>query len=408
MNGFPLAPGPEVVIMVRTWKIGAAGSVLLSVALTTSCLSSSGDDDSGSGAKGGTGTGVGGVAGVGGVGAAGGVGGTAGQAVGGTAGAGAGGTSGAGAGGVGGAGAAGASGSGGSTGPFTCKATPAECNMITDFPVAPGQWGLGDFHGGVSVFGTGLTRMEETDTTKLHVAGTVAGYGRGFNLWISYCSSLTAFTGITFTASGTSASATAMNMIDFQLQTNSTYPWEVAPADMKGGCTAPTGMDPWSVCLAPTLSVPLGDAPQTVTWAQMMGGAPAAWDATVSPGEIIGIQWQFPWAEGAVEYAVDVTIDDVKFEGAAMPIDCGTYMASGGSGGMAGSAGTGGAGDGGGGAGGAGAGGAGAGGAGAGGAGAGGAGAGGAGAGGAGAGGAGSGGAGAGGAGAGGAGSAGI
>jgi hypothetical protein len=110
-------------------------------------------------------------------------------------------------------------------------------------------------------------------------------------------------------------------------------------------------MDPWGLCLAPTYNVTLGDAAQAVTWAMMMGGAPVAWDPVASPKEIVGIQFQFPWKDGAMPYAVDVTLDDVKFTGAATEMDCGTYMASGGAGGLGNAGAAGAAGDGGGGAG---------------------------------------------------------
>lgn len=329
--------------MVRTWKIGATGAVLVGVALLAACSGSGEDDDGnggkGSGASGGTGGATGGTGGTtggtggttGGTGGTGGATGGTGGSVGGSAGMATGGTAGAG------AGAGGASGgSGGAAGPFMCKGSVATCNVITDFAPDPAQWGSGDFHGGVSLFGEGI--MRDPTTTELHVTGMVAGYGRGFNLWFTYCSDLSAYTGVSFIAKGTAGMPTATdmpNIIQFQLQTNSDYPWEPFPvANMKGGCTAPAGMDPWGSCLAPSINVTLGDAPQAVTWAMMMGGSPVMWDAAASPKELVGIQFQFPWKEGAMPYAIDVTLDDVKLTGAAADMDCGTYMASGGAGGM--------------------------------------------------------------------------
>jgi hypothetical protein len=326
--------------MVRTWKIGATGSLLIGLAVLASC-SDSGDDGDGSGGKGsgatgGTGGATGGTGGAtGGTGGAtGGTGGGSGTggAMGGTAGATTGGTAGAMAGSSGSGGAAGGSG-------FSCKGTMATCNAIKDFPVDPGQWGSGDFHGGVSVFGAGVTR--DASTTEVHITGMVGDYGHGFNLWFSFCSDLSAFTGVSFIAKGTTAAAMP-NIIQFQLQTNSTYPWAVRPMDMKGGCTAPAGVDPWGVCISPSINVTLGDAAQMVPWAMMMGGMPAAtgmWDPANSPKEIVGIQFQFPWATGATPYMVDVIIDDVKLMGAATETDCGAFMASGGAGGMGGAAG---------------------------------------------------------------------
>jgi hypothetical protein len=334
--------------MVRTWKIGATGCVLIGVGLLGACSGSGEDDDDGSGGKGagaagGAGGSTGGMAGKGGSGgstggsggstggSAGSMGGSAGSVVS------AGGMAGTGAGAGGAGGAAGGSG-------FMCKGTMTTCNAISDFPVDPGQWGSGDFHGGVSVFGAGV--MRDATTTGLHVTGMVGDYGHGFNLWFTYCSDISAFTGVSFIVKGTAGMPTATdmpNIVQFQLQTNSTYPWEPRPMDMKGGCTAPAGMDPWGVCIAPSINVTLGDAAQTVPWAMMMGGMPNAWDPTTSPKEIVGIQFQFPWKTGAMPYAVDVTLDDVKLVGGTEQV-CGPYTtASGGAGGMGGGAGAAGA-----------------------------------------------------------------
>jgi hypothetical protein len=262
-------------------------------------------------------------------------------------------------------GAGGAGGGAAAMGPYLCDMPKtANCGSIGDFPMASAQtWGMGDFSGGVSVFGAGI--MRDAATTNLHITGMVSGYGHGFNLWISQCSTFAAYTGITFTISGTTGDMPA-NMINFELQTNSDYPWQPRPQDNKGFCTAPEGMDPWGMCIAPSLAVMLGTMPNEVTWAEMMGGMPTMWSMATSPAELVGIQWQFPWASGKTAYPVDVTLDDVKFTGGTGPTTaCPAYMAGGGmggggAGGGAGMAG-GGAGGAGGGAGGAGAGGAGAG-----------------------------------------------
>ncbi|HEX6274185.1 MAG TPA: hypothetical protein VFZ53_14150 [Polyangiaceae bacterium] len=250
------------------------------------------------------------------------------------------------------AGSGASAGSGGSgAGPFLCDMpkTP-HCGQINDFTTASPAFGNDTFSGGVSVFGMGITR-EAANTGAIHITGMVTGYGHGFNIWFSYCSSLAAYTGITFTVNGTSAAMPMPNTIDFQIQTNTDYPWQPRPQDMKGACTAPMGMDPYGVCIAPTLNVPLGAAPQTVTWAQMMGGTPTPWSPTMSPTEVIGLQWQFPWSPTHMPYAVDVTLDNVQFTGGTGPTTaCPAYMTggggaggAGGSGGAAGSGGSGGA-----------------------------------------------------------------
>jgi hypothetical protein len=236
---------------------------------------------------------------------------------------------------------AGASGSGGSAGMegYSCKGVTTTCDTISDFPSGEGMcWGTGDFKGGVGQYG-GLT----LDTTggDIHVSGEVSTYS-GFNIWFSYCSDLSAYTGISFTLSGMVMSATAPNTIDFQLQTNSNYPWQADPSIMKGACTSDTPDNPWGDCIASSSSVPIpaDSMPVMVTWAQVTGGAPVPFSATTSPKEILGLQWQFPWAEGATAYMVDVHVDNITFiGGTATACSTGSCSGSGGAGGAGGSAG---------------------------------------------------------------------
>jgi hypothetical protein len=232
-------------------------------------------------------------------------------------------------------------------GPFTCKAVAAACNSITDFPASGMCFGAGDFKGGVGMpYGEGLT-LDQADGA-LHVSGTVSTYS-GFNLWFSYCSDLSAYTGIEFTITGmVGAAVTSMNTIDFQLQTNSTFPWQTTQnmTDMKGGCTATDATNVWASCIAPSLNVAIpaeATMPVSITWDKMMGGAPAAWAAATSPKEIMGIQWQFPWTSGATEYSVDVIVDNIKFIGGT-DTPCTNGSCSGGSAGAGGAGGAGGGG----------------------------------------------------------------
>jgi len=280
--------------------------------------SSGGRGGSDAGKGGSSGTATGGTSGKGGSDASAGKGGSA-SAAGESSGQGGSGGSGAGAGGVSGSG--GSAGGAAASGPFECQGILPTCSTISQF----GDWGSGEFHGGASAFGEGLTR-DETDPGVLHVTGMVGGWGRGFNLWFTWCSDLSAATGITFTLRGTIAGPSP-NRADFQVQTNSTYPWEPFPLiNQKGSCTAmPAGTDPWGYCLAPSVAVVIGDAPQTVMWAQITGGSPVSFDSTTSPTEILGVQWQFPWTPSATPYAVDVILDDVKLAGIA-PTDCGMYL----------------------------------------------------------------------------------
>jgi hypothetical protein len=237
-------------------------------------------------------------------------------------------------------------GSGGAAMGFACDMpkTP-NCGAIADFPNSTSQtFGNADFSGGASVFGAGISR--DMTTGGLHVTGMVTGYGHGFNIWFTLCSTLEAYTGVEFKVSGTTGDTVAPNTIDFQVQTNSDYPWQpFPPTNMKGTCTAPTVDMAWSMCLAPTAAgLMLGAAAQTVTWAQVMGGSPVMWSPTASPKEVVGLQWQFPWSETRTAYTVDVTLDDVKFTGGTGPTSaCPAYMAGmGGAGGAGGSGGSGG------------------------------------------------------------------
>lgn len=279
-----------------------------------------GDGDTGGstssgGAGGVSGTGGGGIAGSsGGVGGGAGAGGSGG-ALGGSGGSGPGG-----AGGVGGAAGAGA------TGPYLCEMPKvANCGAINDFPSSSMQsWGSGDFSGGFSVFGTGIQR--EATTANIHITGMVSGYGRGFNMWFASCSTLAAYAGITFTLSGTTADAMTPNAMSFEIQTNANYPWQPYPSEHKGACTANTGSDPFAVCRPSITSLMLAASVTFVSWAQMTGGSPVPWSASLSPAEIVGLQWQFPWSEGRKAYAVDVTLDNLRFTGGTGPTTvCSTF-----------------------------------------------------------------------------------
>jgi len=348
--------------MVRKWTVGATGfAVLVATFAVVACSSKSDDDDSGNdkAGKGGT-TAMGGSAGkatggatTGGSSGTGTTGGTGGSSAGTGGSVSTGGMAGSVAqGGMAGA-AAGAAGAAAS-GPFACKGAVATCNTYSDFGTGTAAWwGSGDFNGGFSVFGDGIT-MDMTGATNnvvpsIHITGMVSDYGRGFNFWFTFCSDLSAFTGVTFTAKGTTGFATTMNAFDFQPQTNSDYPWQPRPADKKGGCTSTDAANPWNDCSAPTKHMTLMDTPQTVLWsdADLANGKPTPFAAAMSPKEIVGIQFQFPWASGATAYAVDVTLDDVSFAGAPSAVSCGTMVSGSaggggmGSGGMAGGAGTG-------------------------------------------------------------------
>lgn len=234
--------------------------------------------------------------------------------------------------------ATGAGGTGGSGGPNACPGVSATCDSYTEFSTSTAaSWGSGSFTGGVTVFGD---IMRDMSTDGIHVTGMVAGYGNGFGLWFTTCSDLSNFQGVMFTLSGTVGTD---NMMDFQVQTNDTYPYNFDPASGKGACVPQDDSNPFGSCIAPLASVTTG-APSTVMWADLSGGMPVAWDATTGPMQVLGLQWQFPWSDTATSYAVDVTLEDVTLIGGSST-DCGTMAGSGGTGaGGTGAGGTGGSG----------------------------------------------------------------
>jgi hypothetical protein len=199
------------------------------------------------------------------------------------------------------------------------------------------SWGNGDYIGGVTVFGSGITR--DTSTDGIHVSGMVAGYGHGFGLWFDKCSNLSTVQGVMFTLSGTTGMG---NLVDFQVQTNDTFPWSFDPASGKGACTPTDDTNPFGSCIAPLASVMAG-GPVTVMWADLTGGTPTVWDPATGPAQVVGLQWQFPWTETAMPYAVDVTLEDVTLIGGS-GTDCGMMVGSGGTTGAGGSGGAGGTG----------------------------------------------------------------
>jgi hypothetical protein len=233
---------------------------------------------------------------------------------------------------VGGSGAfAGAAGAG--PGPFACAGVKASCDSFTNFStLATTTWGLGAFTGGVSVFGSGLMH---TDGANVHVAGTVSDYGSGLVLWFTSCADLSAYSGVSFTVSGT----TTFTYVEFMPLTNSDYPWQPRPQDQKGACTSGTPTFPWNDCIAPMAPVALGPSPQYLYWHSITGGYPVPWNQYTSPLELVGLEWHFPYDPSYGPYTVDMTLDDVSFIGGTGN-DCGPGI--GGMGGMGGVGGVGG------------------------------------------------------------------
>jgi hypothetical protein len=269
-----------------------------------------GDDPQPAAGTGGSTTGTGGssAAGSGGV-----TGGAGGATAGGTGGAtgGSGGTSGLG-GATGGTGGNATGGTGGSTvvfdgGAFACEGVKPSSTTITDFAAvdtAGAFTSAGGYSGRVFTYGAGMT---PTLKPALSMTGTVSNY-TGFGFFLNQCIDASAYTGISFTISG---SVGTEGKLMLQAKTNSTTP--ISATTKHGACVAADPNNTYADCWDPTawVTVPATAATVTVLWGEFTGGKPAA---TVNPAEILGFQWSFNWAGATgVAYAANVTIDDVTF-----------------------------------------------------------------------------------------------
>lgn len=198
-------------------------------------------------------------------------------------------------------------------GPFKCRGIESVCTLLERFPMRPGvSWGDGDdFHAGVSVLGAGLER--DPDESKLHVTGKVAGPGVGFALWFDDCISLARYRGLRFVLHGRVRGASPE--VEVALPTNDNFPFEAVPAAHKGACVSAHPDDPSVDCAPATTRVKLATKPLVLPWSAWSGGKPRAWDPEHGPTEVLGVEFRFPWSEGAEPYDVDVTLDDFGFVG---------------------------------------------------------------------------------------------
>jgi hypothetical protein len=231
--------------------------------------------------------------------------------------------------GTGGAGVAGTTGSAATDG--TLCLPPQE--LITDFTYAPSDAGTSTtevhfgngatFGGGESSWTNSTTYPLTSDVTKSnwHISGTVDNYA-GFNLYFDNCTRLnaSAFKGISFKISGSVGSTNKLTFGMGTLNDSITGEWlnahgGSAKTDTAGRCVPPaTAVNQYaqSTCADPTKSIDVTAdvVTQTIYWADLTGGKP---DANPGLGDgITSIYWSIPWSTGAT-FAVDVTIDDLKF-----------------------------------------------------------------------------------------------
>jgi hypothetical protein len=242
---------------------------------------------------------------------------TAGTGTGGTGTAGTG-TAGTGTAGTGTAGTGGGGGMGGGAG-FACKGTKPTMAEIINFNDAvadtanAGQLKLtAPIPGGTFSYPAAI--KVESASMALKVSGMVANYS-GFGAYVNDCfdAAGAGATGVSFKVTGNVGTPATLN---FRVHTNANT--AAFPVYMKGACPVPAGTMPtddvYMYChqAGVDVTVPAGGGEVSVTWAQLMGGLPVA---TVDGKDVVGFEWAFTWAEAGTPYAVDVTIDDIKFTG---------------------------------------------------------------------------------------------
>jgi hypothetical protein len=177
-----------------------------------------------------------------------------------------------------------------------------------------------------------------TDKNEMHITGMVSDYS-GFGIYLNSCSTIAAYSGVTFTLSGNTMSVDNANKLRFVIQTNSDEP--IDTTNKKGTCP---GM-PGNGCNSPRKEgiMPM-DTAQSVAFTDLGNGEPVA---ALNPAEVVGIQWQIDPDASKMPFSIDLKLDDFKFTGgAAAPVECTAASSSGGMGGMgaggaAGGAGTG-------------------------------------------------------------------
>ncbi len=205
-----------------------------------------------------------------------------------------------------------------------CSEMPAPNEEITafdnfDWEAGDGSWGTEpNLTGGYFTYaGTGseLQPYLSEEEPQLRLIGNVQNYF-GFGLWFGPCVDASQYLGISFTIKGELGDPAAVEEdpllngeVELQIQTSKNY--VVDEENKKGECT---GSWDDGTCKSNSVVVELDDSEPLVEilWEDFSGGVP---EATVSPNQLLGLQWQFNCeeVEGGPGCDMDITIDDVQF-----------------------------------------------------------------------------------------------
>src|SRR5690606_26339812 len=166
-----------------------------------------------------------------------------------------------------------------------CSMTPPPNTMISDFSDWSGNnWGAdGNLTGGSFQYTGANTEtfeyLVDLATEEMHITGVVNDYA-GFGMWFGPCTDASDYTGITFDISGDLGEE---GELQFQVQTSENQ--TIDEENMRGECE-----EDCQNAGAVVEGVSADVMTVELTWADFSGGSPVA---TLSPDQILGLQWQF-------------------------------------------------------------------------------------------------------------------
>ncbi len=202
--------------------------------------------------------------------------------------------------------------------------------LITDFTLAEDAtetaqitWGdfTDTFSGGTLVYPDSLG--SDMTSGAWHVSGEVADY-TGFGFYFSVPSGscglidASAFSGLSFTVSGTLPEGRALTMWVSTAATTVSTDWylahDITDKEPGFGRCEPAGDNEYDgTCDNAKAEIPVSASATTVSldWTDFTGGKPAG---ALNPAEITGFGFFFTWGGDAdAAYEVDVTVDDLSF-----------------------------------------------------------------------------------------------